>query len=216
VSTKAVQADHGKVTKIVADICYPDGSLKSVEWGTTWIAKTTALILIVNSLDAEQKSVYPGKRRFLRKRTWKDRPTLVRQTIKGPDQLICSIRDFAIGGRRDNGSTKCVPYSDSRGALIRMVLNVFYDGRRYAVNLDEQTIKETAALVLPQGMNSSEKSDYDQTPNSVAVRRLVVSAGNPDGEFALVCRASPIDSLIDNYSTNASCGLRGSQLVGPR
>ena len=214
-SSRIIPTERSRVTSIALEICYPDGSLKSVRWGTTWVDQTNAIILIANSL-RDGQSKYSSKRRLFRRPKWEDQATLVRQTINSSDQLICSARDYPASRRPGNEGTTCDPRSTNCGTVIGMVLNISGNGKRYAVEFDEQTLKDTDALIFPAGMNSSEKREYDETPDCVAVRRLVGATRDSDHQFAMVCHASVIGNSVARFDTNASCGLRGTQLVGPR
>jgi hypothetical protein len=199
-----------KITAIALEVCYPDGTLKRVLWGTSWLEDTAALIFRDASMSEQQTRLFSPKRslrRRLRKVTWRDRPTLIRQKVGGgQDEPICSIREF---GSTDSDG-ECTSSQVDRGALKKLALHVSSDQGVQVAELSAEELQTTAALLLtPTVMTSEEKQALATQPGAVAIRH---HTGKETGSnFDLVCCNASQGSRPD-YSLAASCDLRRGRI----
>lgn len=207
VSTDDRPENRAEATSVSIDICYPDGRMKSVEWGTSWLAETAALILSESVMDAAQKDKFRGKRRGLRKRTWKDRPTMIRKLTDGRIEPVCSLGEIPSSSLPSEGSGKCESGSDVRGVLLKVTFRVQHKDRNCTVVLERESLAETAILLLhPDQMTPAERSQFDQKVDAIAVRRLVVSQVDP---ILIGCGAvgGSVTTNSNNKFFTAKCGI---------
>lgn len=211
-STDHRPESRAEATSVTIDVCYPDGRMKTAEWGTSWLAETAALILSDSVMDPEQKDRFRGKRKGLRKLTWKDRPTMIRKMSDGQNEPVCSVGEFPNSRSPNEGLAECDSASDVRGVLLKMTFRVLHKGRNCTIVLKRESLADTAILVFdPDRMTSSERSQFSQKVNAVAIRRLVTPQEDP----ILVC----CDTIAEGAATNSSkkyltaaCGIGSSSI----
>jgi hypothetical protein len=173
------------------NICYPDGRLKCAGWGTLWVDGTAKLIFSESEMDDDQRSCYRGTHRWSGKSKWKYRPTLVRRTVIGADEAICSVREFPEQAKQSN----CTSPSNDRGRVLRVLFHVSLGGKRGVVELGGESMLNTSVLIINrEAMTPSEMTSFDGQPNAVVVRRQISLAAQEQKEFELICCDSVTDT----------------------
>jgi hypothetical protein len=215
VSARTVAEERAEITRLSLDVCYPDGSQKLAEWGKTWIAATSALILSEASMDKHQQDLFRGKRKLLRRRKWSDRPTLIRATEKGRDEPLCMFGEFPSNKERRNGDSGCQPQSKERGIVLGAALHIRQGDRLRIVKLDTESMRATSTLIFNRVyMTEGEWTSFNRHADTVAIRRLLESGAAARELFEVVRCGSIGEQASGNYLLGVSCGLNGLAVKG--
>jgi hypothetical protein len=205
-----VSPDHGRVERIALDICYPDKSLKYATWGTTWADKTVALIFSQSEMADEQKSQFRGGRMRWTKSAWNFRPTLIRQTVDGLFEPICSVREFKNWIQPNNRDQKCISHVQDRGSVLRANFLISFAGATYVTNLHGKSMLNTSAIVFNRAaMTDLENECFDSQPNAVAIRRQNPSTIKARPEFELLSYDLVPATDVETSGRRVYCGGEG-------
>lgn len=193
-----------RADRIVLDICYPDGRMKSAGWGGMWITNTDALIFSEKVMTPEQKKLFRGSRRW-RKPAWRNRPTLIRATRIRTDEPICSAGEF----QASEGHRSCERReSDARdrGVVRKVTLRISVDGKEYNAVIDEDLMSGTSELILNERAMADKEKGLKGQETAIAIRRLLPSANGTANEPELVFYNSSAGTMQINSASDCGSG----------